>query len=294
MQTGKKPWKSKFKYMKRYLLHTPFNIYRFEAVEWQHPVHNHTYFEIIFILKGNGIHNLNGNSFNYAEGDIFLLGPEDFHAFEIRDLTEFCFIRFNEPFSKILSASDETRWKSIMETLLQIPMKGRGSLINDKIDKEKLFRLLYILEMEYENSRASFYEVVRDSLMRSILIILARNLQQSGRNSSKPEYHDSVETILMHVKKNIYFPSKLKIGQLANELNMSPNYVSLFFKKHVGESIKQYIMKYKIGLIEARLTYSQLTLSEIAHEFNFTDESHFCKQFKKHHGITPTEFRKRI
>ncbi|WP_416171451.1 helix-turn-helix domain-containing protein [Algoriphagus boritolerans] len=64
-------------------------------------------------------------------------------------------------------------------------------------------------------------------------------------------------------------------------------------KKHVGESIKQYITNYKFGLIEARLTYSKLTLSEIAHEFSFTDESHFCRQFKKYSGITPTEFRRR-
>lgn len=280
--------------MKRYLLHTPFNIYHFEAGDWQHPVHNHTYFEIIFILKGNGIHNINGNYFHYEEGDVFLLGPEDFHAFDIRELTEFCFIRFNEPFSKILSASDETRWEPIIDTLLHIPFQGRGSMVKDKTDKKKLHTLLSILEMEYENNHTSYYEIVRDSLMRSILIILARNLRQSDQNLTIPVYHDLVESILMYIKKNIYSPTKLKIDQLANEFNMAPNYVSIFFKKHVGESIKQYIIRYKIGLIEARLTYSQLTLSEIAYEFNFSDESHLCKQFKKYYGITPTEFRKRI
>jgi hypothetical protein len=37
--------------MKRYILHTAFNIYHFEATQWEHSVHKHTYFEIIFILK---------------------------------------------------------------------------------------------------------------------------------------------------------------------------------------------------------------------------------------------------
>jgi quercetin dioxygenase-like cupin family protein len=40
--------------MKRYILHTSFNIYHFEATQWEHSVHKHTYFEIIFILKGQG------------------------------------------------------------------------------------------------------------------------------------------------------------------------------------------------------------------------------------------------
>ncbi|WP_192347787.1 AraC family transcriptional regulator [Algoriphagus sp. Y33] len=279
--------------MKRYLLHTPFNIYHFEAGEWQHPLHNHTYFEIIFILRGSGVHHLNGNRFDYGYGDVFLLGPEDFHSFDIRELTEFCFIRFNEPFSRILSLSDESKGKSIIETLLHIPLQSRGSLIREKQDKAKLLNLLSVLESEYDNKQSPYYEIVRDSLMRTILIILARKLRQSDEAGQILSYSDSVESILLYVKKNIYSPSKLRIEVLAEKFNMAPNYISIFFKKQVGESIKQYITNYKFGLIEARLTYSKLTLSEIAHEFSFTDESHFCRQFKKYCGVTPTEFRKR-
>lgn len=279
--------------MKRYLLHTPFNIYHFEASEWQHPLHNHTYFELIFILRGSGIHNINGNFFTYGHGDVFLLGPEDFHSFDIRELTEFCFIRFNEPFSRVLSESEETKWKPIIETLLNIPLQSRGSLIKDKQDKVKLLNLLFVLESEYENNQNPYYEIVRDSLMRSILIILGRKLRQSDEVGQAPTYSDSAEAILLYVKKNIYFPSRLSIEELARKFNMAPNYISIFFKKQVGESIKQYISNYKFGLIEARLTYSKLTLSEIAHEFSFTDESHFCRQFKKHGGLTPSEFRRR-
>ncbi|WPR75340.1 AraC family transcriptional regulator [Algoriphagus sp. NG3] len=279
--------------MKRYLLHTPFNIYHFEASEWQHPIHNHTYFEIIFILKGNGVHHLNGNSFDYGHGDVFLLGPDDFHSFEIRALTEFCFIRFNEPFSKILSASDEPGWKPIIESLLHIPLQSRGSLIKEKKDKKKLFNLLSVLESEYENQQSPYYEIVRDSLMRSILIILARKLRQSDNAGQASSYSDSVESILLYVKKNIYSPSRLRIEVLAEEFNVAPNYISIFFKKQIGESIKQYLTNYKFGLIQARLTYSKLTLSKIADEFSFTDESHFCRQFKKYCGVTPSEFRKR-
>jgi AraC-like DNA-binding protein len=278
--------------MKRYLLHTPFDIYHFEASVWQHPLHNHTYYEIIFILKGSGIHHLNGNFFHYGQGDVFLLGPEDFHSFDIRDLTEFCFIRFNEPFSRVLSASDDSNWRPIIETLLNIPLQSRGSLVKDKHDKTNLLNLLSVLESEYETTHSPYYEIVRDSLMRSILIILARKLRQSDEAGQAPSYSDSVESILLYVKKNIYFPSRLSIEALAEKFNMAPNYISISFKKQVGESIKQYITNYKFGLIEARLTYSKLSLSEIAHEFSFTDESHFCRQFKKYSGFTPTEFRK--
>lgn len=275
--------------MKRYILHTPFNIYHFEAYKWMHSVHKHTYFEIIFILKGNGIHNINGNTFQYAEGDVFLLGPEDYHDFEIQGLTEFCFIRFNESFHQQIGEKDST-WQQIMKTLLYTSSQSRGSIVKDKQEKQKLHNLLSVLESEYENHQSQYFEIIRDSLMRSMMMILARNL--FGQTPVKPNLQDSVEAILMYIKQNIYQPSELSIEHLAEVFNYAPAYISIFFKRHTGESLKQYITKHKIKLIEARLLYSQLTLTEIADEFGYTDESHFCKQFRKYTGNTPTAFRK--
>jgi len=276
--------------MKRYILHTPFNIYHFEAEKWMHSVHKHTYFEIIFILKGKGTHNINGNTFSYNEGDVFLLGPEDFHDFEIEAMTEFCFIRFNELFNKNHTAEKDGPWQQIRKALLYTSSQSRGSIVTDKPEKQKLQSLLAILEGEYENHPSQYFEIIRDSLMQSMMVILARNL--IGQTRTKPVLKDSVEPLLLYVRQHIYNPAELTMERLSAVFNYAPAYISIFFKKQTGESLKQYIIKHKIKLIEARLLYSQLSFSEIADEFGYTDESHFCKQFRKYTGHTPTEFRK--
>lgn len=86
----------------------------------------------------------------------------------------------------------------------------------------------------------------------------------------------------------------LTIARLAEEFHMAPAYISIFFKRHTGESLKQYITRHRIKLIETRLLYSSLNLAEIAHEFGYTDESHLCRQFRKYTGTTPTAFRRAI
>jgi len=278
--------------MKRYVLHTPFNIYHFTASTWVHPVHNHTYFEIIFILKGNGIHDINGNKYKYAAGDVFLLGPEDFHCFEIRQTTEFCFIRFNESFDTSHTTDKGSAWQKTIKSLIYTSSQSRGSIVADKKEKHKLHRMLSVLEEEYEHHRSPYFEVIRDSLMRSMMMILARNL--SEQSVSKPVKNDSIEAILMYIRQHIHHPSKLGVEQLAAAFHYAPDYISIFFKKHTGESLKQYIIRHRIKLIEARLLYSQLPLSTISDEFGFTDESHLCKQFRKHTGKTPSAFRKRL
>ncbi|RIV20582.1 helix-turn-helix domain-containing protein [Fibrisoma montanum] len=277
--------------MKRYILHAPFNIYHFEATAWTHAVHKHTYFEIIFILKGHGIHNINGNTFGYNEGDVFLLGPEDYHHFSIQALTEFCFIRFNESIHKDPAGEKESPWQPIITTLLTTSSQSRGTIVEDKQEKQKLHHLLTVLEEEYRREQSPYFALIRDSLLRSMLIILARNLFGHHPMASA-QTNDSVEAILMYIRQHIYQPQKLTIDHLADVFHYAPAYISLFFKKQTGESLKHYIVKYKIRLIEARLLYSSLNLAQIADEFGYTDESHLCKQFRKYTGSTPSAFRR--
>ncbi|GAB3276543.1 hypothetical protein GCM10027347_50120 [Larkinella harenae] len=277
--------------MKRYILHTPFNIYHFEATNWMHAVHTHTYFEIIFILKGRGIHHINGNAFSYTEGDVFLLGPQDFHEFAIEELTEFCFIRFNESIYNHSIEEKDSTWQPIIKTLLTTSSQSRGSIVLDNREKQKLHALLMVLEAEYERHQSPQFVIIRDSLMRSILMILARNL--FDQTATRPLLHHSVEAILLYIRQHIYQPQKLRVESLADAFHYAPAYISIFFKKQTGESLKQYIIKHKIKLIEARLLYSPLTLAQIADEFGYTDESHFCKQFKKYTGVTPSALRNR-
>ncbi|WP_028524578.1 helix-turn-helix domain-containing protein [Runella limosa] len=276
--------------MRRYVLHNPFNIYHFEASDWEHPVHKHTYYEIIFILRGKGIHNINGNTYTYTKGDVYLLGPEDFHDFDIEETTEFCFIRFNESYSKTTSSLADKQWQHVLELLLFTSSQSRGTIVHDKLEKQKLHQLLSVLESEYDNPPSAHFELIRDSLMRSIMTILARNL--SPQPHFKPELQDSIEAMLRFIKQNIYQPNKLTIDHIAEQFHLAPAYVSIFFKKHTGESLKQYIIKHRIKLVETRLLYSQMTLTEIADEFGFTDESHFCKQFRQYTGVNPSTFRK--
>lgn len=276
--------------MKRYLLHSPFSIYRFETDVWAHSVHNHSYFEIIFISKGFGVHNINGNAFRYEAGDVFLLGPEDFHNFSIEETTEFCFVRFNDTIHSSLIEEKGNLITQLVNSLLYTASQSRGTIVNDKLEKRKLFGLLAILESENESDTSKYFDMLRTSLLQSILVILARNLL--SQNTSNNSNDDAVEGLLMYVKKHIYEPEKLTIAHLAEVFNYAPDYVSIYFKRHYGESLKQYITKYKMKLIEIRLLYSQLTVAQIADEFGYLDESHFCKQFKKFSGTTPTSFRK--
>jgi YesN/AraC family two-component response regulator len=231
--------------MRRYIQYEPFNIYCFEAEKWQHPVHNHTYSEIIFIRKGSGKHIINSNSFHYTAGDVFLLGPEDYHLFDISSITEFFYIRFTEDFIKTENSNHQKSWHKTIEFLLKSSYQSNGSIVKNEQDKNVLNHLLIVLKYEYENRQKVSHEVMMDSLMKSILSVLARNIIDDS-SLKKSTHSKPIEEILIYIRKNIHNPKSLRIERLAEVFNYSQNYLSIFFKKQTGQSLQQYILKYKL------------------------------------------------
>lgn len=93
------------------------------------------------------------------------------------------------------------------------------------------------------------------------------------------------EYIYAHVKERI------TIEDLADELGISPSYLSRLFKKETGDSVSDYIRKQKIEVAKNLLQYSQYSMIDIANRLAFSSQSHFIQQFREYVGMTPKKFR---
>lgn len=280
--------------MKRYIQYEPFNIYLFDTGTWQHPVHKHSYFEIIFIRSGHGLHVINDNTVLYTAGDVFLLGPEDYHYFDIREHTTFCYIRFTEVYIKDPSLPKVPDWIRTIEFILNSPYQSYGTIVTEPNEKEQLDRLLTVLLYEYNNREDSAYELIMNSIMKAMLGMLARNMvRQNLQERKKTKSSKLIEEIMLYISQHIYEPDALRIERLVGKFHFSPGYLGIFFKKETGETLQYYILKYKLKMIESRLLASDMSISQITYEFGFTDGSHLNKLFKKYYGVAPGEYRAR-
>ncbi|MBT2701616.1 helix-turn-helix transcriptional regulator, partial [Bacillus sp. ISL-40] len=84
------------------------------------------------------------------------------------------------------------------------------------------------------------------------------------------------------------------LSDLADLVQMNPQYLSHLFKKEVGISIIEFIQQVKVDEAKTLLTYTQHSLTEISSLLNFHDQSYFIKVFKKFAGVTPNQFKKGI
>lgn len=131
--------------------------------------------------------------------------------------------------------------------------------------------------------------------MKAILSVLARNINKQELTDGKTvKSSQPIEALIVFIRQHIYQPECLRIEYLAEKFHYSAHYLNTFFKKQTGEPLQQYILKYKLKLIENCLQYSHLSIAEIAHEFGFSDESHLNKIFRKYYGLPPGAYRNKV
>lgn len=78
---------------------------------------------------------------------------------------------------------------------------------------------------------------------------------------------------------------------LAQQLNLSPTYLSDMLRSLTGQNTQQHIHNKLIEKAKEKLSTTELSVSEIAYELGFEHPQSFSKLFKNKSGISPIEFR---
>lgn len=251
--------------------------------------HSHSFFELVYIVSGTGKQSINEVEAHYKPNHLFLVAPNDFHLFKIEQPTQFFFVRFNTSYIPALNAPNglSDRLEKILANARQEP----GCILKQQDDKNAIRHLMQILMREHLK-QDEFHKELVQSLLNTLLIMVARNIHYSFPAQVQESADSKLINLLEYIQSNIYYPEKLKAAAIGKAFGFSESYLSNYFKKHAGEPMQQYILHYKLKLIENRLLHSSMRINEVADEFGFTDKSHLNRIFKKYRGITPSAFKK--
>lgn len=279
--------------MKRYIQHEFLKVHHFISAEWEHPVHNHNHFEMIFIHRGKGIHSLSGATYLYDGPALFLLTPSDYHSFVIEEETEFTFLKFTNVYlDKVENIQAHNYWYKQLDELLIHAKRNRFPLLKSKADMEKTNALMRLIVSEWEQSFDQNNETLF-ILIQAVFSILKRNIPSIIPN---PEHKqcDKITKMVHYIHNNIFCAERTHLNHLADTFSYSKHYIGIFFKEQTGVTLREYVNSYKVKLIENRLQYSSLSIKEISQEMGFTDLSHFNKYFKNYNTISPSVYRKQV
>lgn len=240
------------------------------------PHKHNNYFEIIYLTHGSGTHTIDAQSFEIAPPIVFTIRKEQVHYWEIQSRPEGFVIIIKKEF--ISHCLDQDIKRLIAE------LSAQNCLFPNDNSAMQLFQILHT-EFEKYNTNS----LVIEGLLKALL---AKLLESQKPIQSKGAGHST----FLHFMDLLAHENQLinKVQHYADLLHTTPQNLNAICRKETGQSASTVLAEHIINEASRLLIYTDFTVSEIAHQLDFKDNSHFSKYFKKHTELTPSNFRKEM
>lgn len=205
-----------------------------------------------------------------------------------------------KPSGYLLAFHPDFIWNTpLAKTIHQYEFFGydvNEALFLSEKEEETLIGLFKGIEKEYQSGIDPFTQNIIISQIEVILNYCERFYQRQfiTRKKSNHQILDKLELFLeQYFKGEKIINNGLPTAQsIAEQLNVSTNYLSSLLKSLTGQTTQQHIHGKLIEKAKEKLSTTELTVSEIAYELGFEHSQSFSKLFKAKTDISPLEFRK--
>jgi AraC-like DNA-binding protein len=150
-------------------------------------------------------------------------------------------------------------------------------------------------EIISKDTKNKFLPLLQKNYLQSYLMYLYERIHShldsiSFKFTRKQElFHKFLSLLHNHSRE------QRDVSFYTEKLHITPRYLWTITKESTSfESPKELIDKYFILEIKVLLQTSKQSFSEIAYKLNFPNESYFSRYFKRHTGMSPTEYRNQI
>jgi len=89
-----------------------------------------------------------------------------------------------------------------------------------------------------------------------------------------------------------YYRTNIKVHEVADVINITPNYFSSLFKQKTGVNFNEYVNQLRVEEAKVLLAETPFKVNEISEQVGFHEYKYFVAVFKKVTGMTPTDYRK--
>jgi AraC-like DNA-binding protein len=190
---------------------------------------------------------------------------------EIRETIHF----LNRKYPKMEDGGD---WKLNMDEFLLFNSKD----FTDAINK------IVAVSMDDSRMKDAFAELALRELLLKLMQTQARQFVEA--HYEEMAGHNRLAAVIKHIQENIHH--KISVDELCRKVYMSRSTFFRLFKRELGITPVEYIIREKMKLAKEILLNSRLSINTVAFQCGFDNVNHFIKTFRYFEKITPLQFKK--
>ena len=231
-------------------------------------------------------HSIDFVSYPLEKGYIYFIAPGQTHEWDVKVYKQEYkgfLITFNASF--LLSKNT-----SLAQTLQRLfsPLNALPYVYYKENDIREAFNVLQILEIEYKKTSSNFY--VLRSLLETLLHYTAKLQVQHPKSTDIDSLR--LNNLVQEIENN--FREEKNVAFYARKLDLSSKRLNEIVKSITGETVTQTIHHRLVLQAKREIVSGMKNIQTISDELGFENPSYFARFFKKHEGITPTEFASKL
>lgn len=234
----------------------------------------HSHYIVHYIIAGKGTVTMRGVTYQLTEGDSFFIFPEESVRYEA-DQAEpwrYCWVGFKgNRFQHLLTYNHITPQQPIVRNIPAAELMDYFQMIRNQLATGSMSAALLA---------AAYFQ-----------LIVARYSKERERElpiqMHKSPAQLAIDDIVAYIDYN--YPLPITITELADRAGYHRSHLTKLFKHMHGLSPLAYLIK--VRLEQAQLLLSQhITVQQAAQAVGFHDALYFSKLFKRHIGMTPSQY----
>ena len=218
---------------------------------------------LLYHLEGSFSCTINKNEFVVKAGDIAVFDPESAMSRHVLEPIRFLYVKFQ---------------------LRQVDFFSIKSGVWHNVDGRSREDLEEILRLSSMQTQMGLH--LREHYLNDLFLCLAEQPTAYETIMTPAENFTPIAYMKKHIKKG------LTLEELARACGSSVSSLESKFRSIYGMSPYRYFIKLRMEEAESLLAKTSYTVTEIAMRCGYENQFYFCNAFKKHSGITPTEYRK--
>ncbi|MFC5650164.1 response regulator [Paenibacillus solisilvae] len=141
-----------------------------------------------------------------------------------------------------------------------------------------------------ELDSASMTQLLASQTLAQMIACLKRDIEaaESRKIGSRIEIRSAVQWIKDHMQQSI------SLTILADQVGLSPHYVSRLFREETGCSVNQYITRLRMEKAVELLKRTNKKVYEIAEEVGIPNYRYFTVTFRNWTGVSPTDYKRHV
>jgi AraC family transcriptional regulator, transcriptional activator of pobA len=260
--------------------------------------HKHTFYEIIWVETGACRQLIDYQEYAVAPETLFFISPGQVHQFEEWQHVTGGSILFTEAFFLLNQQNKDALFElSFLDNRYAKPL-----VQPDAASYQSIRQLIALLQEEYRRPDASarveqaLLHALLGQIQRSVDVAEGRCGQPDATGSRTAPFSAAYLVLYKRFKRLLdqHCTEALTPGDYADRLAVTPHHLNHVVKRITGTTASAVVRARAMLEAKRLLTFTDLTITEVAARLSLFDSSYFAKIFRAETGTSPLAFRQAI